>query len=90
MTHKIFFTDLLEIRKVKATCRKCGFAVSLPLGDHYRSLSACASCQAPFPASYVDDLIREIKNLRTALTKDSNYLVFVEFETAEATGPVTP
>ena len=90
MTHKIFVTDLLEIRKIKVSCRKCGFAVSLPLGDKYGSLNACASCQRTFPASYVDDLIREIKNLRTALTKDSNYFVFVEFETAEATGSVTP
>lgn len=83
MTKTIYTTDIIEIKTIKVLCKKCGFAVTLPVSAQSFCLSKCA-CGTLFPSDYVNSTIKEIHSLQTAVTKDENYsAVCVETETEE-------
>ena len=82
MTKTIFVTDLKEIRHVKVSCEKCGFAVNFPLATTEIQIVWC-KCGVQFPIEKIKTWLEVTSDLKKDLSTTSFSGALVEIETEE-------
>lgn len=75
MIKTVFITNIHEIKSIKATCAKCGFAMIVSVDHKSTFPHKCPSCMVEFIQSDVTDLLMAVQVLQ-----NSEYLD-VEIET---------
>ena len=85
MTKTVHVTNLMEIHFVKISCKKCGYAMQLPLKTWIESnVQLCPSRKERFPVEGVKDFAVSMKSLQDNLRSDKNFSnINVEIETEE-------
>jgi len=87
MTKTVHVTDLKEIKLVKISCKKCGYAMQLPLKiPEKHNIFACPSCDEKLSLSHdsVKTFLYALKSLQDNLKNDTNFSnTLIEIETEE-------
>lgn len=86
MTKTILVTDLNEITNVKVSCKKCGYAMQLPLKvPSGLNVLNCPSCDESLPISHdkVRGFLSSLKSLRDSLKNNNFSNMLVEIETEQ-------
>jgi len=83
MTKTILVTDIKEINHVKVSCKKCGFAIILPLDVEHIKTIGCTKCEVQFPVEKIKTWLEVTQDFKKALTTTSFSDAVVEIETEE-------
>ena len=73
MTKTILVTDLKEINHVKVSCKKCGFAIILPLDVKHIKTIGCTKCEVQFPVDKIKTWLEITYDLKKALTTNTSF-----------------
>ena len=87
MTKTILVTNLNEITNVKVSCKKCGYAMCLPLKvPSGLNILNCPSCDEPLPISHdeVRDFLNSLKSLQDSMKNKNFSNTRIEIEIEEA------
>ena len=86
MTKTVLVTNISEIQFVKISCKKCGYAMLLPVKKWIEAkIHQCPACSGRFPVEDIKDFVCSIKSLQSNLTNDKNFSgIKIEIETEDS------
>ena len=85
MTKTVLVTNISEIQFIKVSCKKCGYAMQLPVKTWIKSnIQLCPVCNGRFPVEKLKGFALSIGSLQDNLTDDENFSeIEIEIETEE-------
>lgn len=76
MTKTVFIIGIDEIQFLRIICKKCSWAMQMPLGEHVGNLNIhqCPSCQERLPVEDIrKGILQAVKSLQDNLKNDPNF-----------------